>query len=104
MTPIHVFVKFIVNKLQIYYDLGAYKLYRELTAEAAEYFTSCKTLYDEMKSTEIDSSVDGFCEIKEEILKGFCHACGVSLDSNENLVLKFYSSIRKNYAVSIVTN
>ena len=75
-------------------------MYRELPTEAAAYLTSCKNLYDELSSTNFDSFIDGFCEVKKESLTGFCRACGVFLDQNENLVLKFYSSIRKNYTVS----
>ncbi|XP_065215159.1 integrator complex subunit 8 [Planococcus citri] len=82
---------------QIYYDLGNYKLYREQHAEASEYFMSCKALFDKLKMLPLDSSCDGFCEIKEDNLKGFCRACGMMLDENRNLTLEFYSAIRNNY-------
>lgn len=70
-----------------------------MSSEAAEYFTLCKELHDKVKSSNCNSSVAGFCEIKEENLNGFCYACGVLIDQNRNLTLQFYSAIRNNYTV-----
>ncbi len=83
---------------QIYYDLGMYKVYREMNHEATEHFNQCKTLHDQLKH-EADPEKTGFFKIKEDSLKGFCYACGVTADDNRNLTLQFYSSIRNNYTV-----
>ena len=87
--------------LQIYYDLGAYKVYRELTSEAGAYFLACKNLYDQSRNGKSDVTCDEFCEIKVQSLTGFCRACGVTVERNQNLVLKFYSAVRDNYTVSL---
>lgn len=69
--------------------------------EATEYFTSCKQLYDELLRTKGNSEVDNFFCVKEESLKGFCYACGISVDETRNLTLQFYSALRNNYLVNI---
>lgn len=83
----------------MYYDLGTYKVYREITNEAAEYFTLCKRLYDQVKSCKSNLAGAGFCEINEDSLNGFCYACGVTIDQKRNLTLQFYAAIRNNYSV-----
>lgn len=74
-------------------------MYRELNNEAADYFTMCKKLIDELKNGKNDPMTDGYFEVKKENLEGFCYACGVMIDKNRNLILQFYSAIRDNYTV-----
>lgn len=75
-------------------------MYRELTNEATEYFTSCKNLYDQLTRSKENSEADSFFRVKEESLKGFCYACGVAIDEKRNLTLQFQSAIRNNYSVN----
>lgn len=82
----------------VLYHLASLKFYREQYAEASVYFRRCNELFVKIRNSPDWLLYSVFCQIDEAKLKGYCLACGIDNDENDDIDLDFYENITKHYA------
>ncbi|XP_065578198.1 integrator complex subunit 8-like isoform X2 [Artemia franciscana] len=83
-------------RIQLYYDLGSYCIFKKKQQEAAGYFRSAANIY-----SQVDSSTFTFCKVQQMKLEGYLAACEVVTESsrrrNVSLAERLHESIKNNF-------